>query len=42
MEIKKINAALGGVGGGRGEMVQGSFSATFSDIENYFNTLPKN
>ena len=41
-EIKKINAALCGVGGGRGEIVQGSFSATLSDIENYFRHQPKN
>lgn len=35
-EAKAINAALGGRGGGRPEMIQGSFSATFAEIEDYF------
>ena len=34
---KEINTALGGRGGGRSEMIQGSFSATLDDINNYFN-----
>ena len=33
---KEINTALGGRGGGRAEMIQGSFSATLEDIKNYF------
>lgn len=33
---KEINTALGGRGGGRSEMIQGSFSATLEDIKNYF------
>ena len=35
-EIKKINAALGGKGGGSSAMAQGSFSAALADIEKYF------
>lgn len=35
-EIKNINAALGGKGGGSSNMVQGSFSATLSQIKEYF------
>jgi len=35
-EIKKINAALCGRGGGSSVMVQGSFSTTKSEIEGYF------
>ena len=31
-----INSALSGRGGGRGEMIQGSFQATLSDIESFF------
>jgi alanyl-tRNA synthetase len=31
-----INAVLSGRGGGRGEMIQGSFHATLSDIESFF------
>ncbi len=33
---KEINAALGGRGGGRPEMIQGSLSATYSQISEYF------
>ena len=33
---KEINTALGGRGGGRAEMIQGSFSATLDEIKNYF------
>lgn len=33
---KEINAALGGRGGGRAEMIQGSFSASLEEIKNYF------
>lgn len=35
-EIKKINAALMGRGGGSSVMVQGSFCATLEEIEKYF------
>lgn len=35
-EVKKINAALCGKGGGSSAMVQGSFSASIADIEKYF------
>ena len=35
-EIKKINAALGGRGGGSSVMAQGSFAATLTEIEKYF------
>lgn len=35
-EIKKINAALGGKGGGSSVMAQGSFAATLSEIKEYF------
>ena len=35
-EVKKITAALGGGGGGSSVMVQGSFTATLSEIEKYF------
>lgn len=34
--VKEINSALGGRGGGRPEMIQGSFSASLSDIEEFF------
>lgn len=34
--VKKANAALGGKGGGRPPMAQGSFSATLEEIESYF------
>lgn len=37
-EAKNINAALGGRGGGRPEMIQGSLSATLEDIKDYFET----
>ena len=33
---KEINTTLGGRGGGRAEMIQGSFSATLDDIKNFF------
>ncbi len=33
---KEINAALGGRGGGRAEMIQGSFTATLDEIKEYF------
>ena len=33
---KSINQALGGRGGGRAEMIQGSFSASIEDIISYF------
>ena len=33
---KEINSALQGRGGGREDMIQGSFSATFEEIEKYF------
>ena len=33
---KEINTALGGRGGGRSEMIQGSFSATLDEIKAYF------
>ena len=36
---KKINAALGGKGGGRGEMIQGSFSSKLSEIQEFFEKL---
>ena len=36
---KKINAALGGKGGGRGEMIQGSFSSKLSEINDFFEKL---
>ena len=36
-EIKSINSALGGRGGGKPGAVQGSFSATLDDIRAYFN-----
>lgn len=35
-EIKKINAALCGKGGGSSAMAQGSFCATLADIKKYF------
>ncbi len=35
-EVKKINAALCGKGGGSSVMVQGSFSASLNEIEKYF------
>ncbi len=35
-EVKKINAALCGRGGGSSVMAQGSFAATLSEIEKYF------
>ena len=35
-KIKEINLALSGRGGGRGRMMQGSFGATLSQIEEYF------
>ncbi|MBO5879227.1 MAG: hypothetical protein J6Q68_01575 [Clostridia bacterium] len=35
-EIKKINAALCGKGGGKSDMVQGSFSLDIESIEDYF------
>ena len=35
-EIKNINAALGGKGGGSSVMAQGSFSAPLTEIEKYF------
>ncbi len=35
-EIKKINTALGGRGGGSSVMAQGSFNAPLCDIEKYF------
>jgi alanyl-tRNA synthetase len=34
--IKDYNSALGGKGGGRSEMVQGSFTATLEEIKEYF------
>lgn len=33
---KTINSALNGKGGGRGEMISGTFSATYEEIKNYF------
>ena len=33
---REINAALGGRGGGRPEMIQGAFSAALEEIEKYF------
>ncbi len=35
-QAKEINAALCGRGGGRAEMIQGSFSASLSQIRDYF------
>lgn len=35
-EVKKINAALSGRGGGSTAMIQGSFAATLADIKAYF------
>ena len=35
-EAKKINAALSGRGGGRGNMIQGSFKSSIVDIKEYF------
>ncbi len=35
-DIKEINKALSGRGGGRGEMVSGTFSSTLQEINNYF------
>lgn len=35
-EIRNINAALGGKGGGSSVMVQGSFTATLDDVNKYF------
>lgn len=35
-EVKNINSALSGRGGGRAEMIQGSFAATLDEIKNYF------
>ncbi|MBO5452777.1 MAG: alanyl-tRNA editing protein [Clostridia bacterium] len=35
-KAKEINAALNGKGGGRGAMIQGSFSASFEDVKKYF------
>ena len=37
--IKEANTALGGRGGGRGEMAQGSFFAAFEKIKEYFDRL---
>ena len=37
--FKKVNADLNGKGGGRGEMVQGSFDASFEEIVNYFERI---
>ena len=34
--VKEINAALGGRGGGRSEMIQGSFTASLDEIKDYF------
>lgn len=36
-EAKKINTALNGRGGGRGNMIQGSFAASITQIKEYFN-----
>jgi alanyl-tRNA synthetase len=36
--IKEANAKLSGRGGGRPNMVQGSFSASLSEIADYFDT----
>ncbi len=33
---REINTALSGRGGGRPEMIQGSFASSFEEIENYF------
>ena len=33
---KEINSALSGRGGGRPEMIQGSFGASFKEIQDYF------
>ena len=38
-KIKEINKVLCGRGGGRGEMVQGTFCSTISEIERYFSSL---
>ena len=35
-EVKDINSALSGRGGGRTEMIQGSFAATLEEIKKYF------
>ena len=35
--VVDMNKALGGKGGGRAEMIQGSFTAPLSKIEAYFN-----
>lgn len=35
-KAKEINAALSGRGGGRPEMIQGSFAASLAEIESYF------
>ena len=35
-DIRRINSALNGKGGGRGRMVQGTFSATAAAIRDYF------
>ncbi len=35
-KAKEINAALGGRGGGRPEMIQGSFAASLDEIEDFF------
>ncbi len=35
-KVREINAALSGRGGGRGDMVQGRFSAKRAEIEKYF------
>ena len=37
--IKEANAALGGKGGGRGSMAQGSFTASLEEIKSYFERL---
>lgn len=36
---KKINTALNGRGGGRDELIQGSFKCSENDIKNYFNNM---
>lgn len=38
---KSFNDALAGRGGGRDEMIQGSFGASLSEIERYFQTFEK-
>lgn len=35
-EIQKINTALNGKGGGRGEIIQGTFTADFNKVKEYF------